>query len=244
MSQLYQTIAADNPWRFRDEGRKGGTRKHYSTLKLEQIMRMPVGELAAPDASLYLWVPNALVLDGTGSAVCRAWGFDPYNMVTWCKARGIGTGSRFRNTTEQVIYAIRGKPPAIARNLRTHYWWPRSEHSVKPPEFYREVAMRMSPGPYLELFAREPREGWDCWGNEVLFAKTYVRLPQVTLSLVDDDKAPYVCLGCAKEYAWNPDPEVCDCPACGEKLAPKARVEAQARRRLLVDRREGEYSES
>lgn len=222
----WPTISADPAWRFHDEGRRGGIRERYATLTLDKILRMPVVDLVTPDASLYLWVPNALILDGTGAAVCRAWGFEPFNLITWCKAKGLGTGRRFRNTTEQAIYAVRGKPPSLARNLPTHYYWPRSEHSEKPPEFYRRVVERMSPGPYLELFSRYARPGWNVWGDEVLAASEYVSLPQIALSLVDDHQAPYVCLGCEREYAWNPAPDADDCPGCGEKLAPKKRVEA------------------
>jgi N6-adenosine-specific RNA methylase IME4 len=166
----FRTVAADPAWQFRDEGIRGGTGRHYRTMPLVDIMALPVARVAAPDGHLYLWAPGAFVLDGTATRVADAWGFDPKQLLTWCKPR-IGTGRWFRNTTEHVLFCVRkgsrARDHRRALNLRTHHYWPRAEHSGKPPEFYREVVERMSGGPYLELFARWPRDGWTCVGDEV-----------------------------------------------------------------------------
>lgn len=163
----WAAISADPPWQARDEGIRGGTKRHYATLPLSKIVAMgsAVDALAAPDAYLFLWIPSFLLIDGTGAVVCRAWGFEPKQKGTWIKPR-IGTGHHMRNQTEDWILATRGSPKPRNRNVSNRQYWPRAEHSTKPPEFYRQVVEKLSRGPYLELFGREPRIGWDVWGNQ------------------------------------------------------------------------------
>jgi N6-adenosine-specific RNA methylase IME4 len=178
VTRLFSTIAADPPWRYDDSSVRGGVDHHYDTLSIEQICAMPVGELAAPDAHLYLWITNAFVIEGIGARVCRAWGFEPKTLVTWQKedmaGAQIGLGRYRRNTTEHYIVAVRGRLPVQVLNLPTHFRAPRGLHSAKPEQFYRDVAAA-SPGPRLELFARGPaRAGWSRWGRQ---AEGGLRLP-------------------------------------------------------------------
>lgn len=170
---MYRVISADPAWQARDEGIRGGTAKHYKTLPLEAILAMGpvVSALADEAAYLFLWIPNFLLIEGDGARVCRAWGFEPKQMGTWAKAH-IGTGHNLRNRTESYIVATRGGIKPARRDIPNHHYWPkdygnRRKHSIKPIEFYRHVCERISAGPYLELFGREPRSGWDIWGNEV-----------------------------------------------------------------------------
>jgi len=121
------------------------------------------GFQASQDAHLYLWTTNAFMEDA--HAVARAWGFLPRTVLTWVKPQ-MGMGSFFRNTTEHVVFAVRGSLPLNVKNQRTDFRAARRRHSEKPEEFF-EIVERCSPGPYLELFARKRRENWVSWGLDV-----------------------------------------------------------------------------
>lgn len=163
-------ISADPAWQFDDRGIRGGTGKHYRTMPVDAICALPVGAVAAEHAHLYLWAPNAFVIDGTAAHVAACWGWRPVQKGTWIKPR-IGTGRYFRNTTEDFLFCVR--PGSTARDHRrsarlpTHYYWPNAGHSEKPAQFYREVVEVMSRGPYLELFSRYRRPGWTCLGDGI-----------------------------------------------------------------------------
>jgi N6-adenosine-specific RNA methylase IME4 len=161
----YRTLVADPPWCFRSAATKADARKHYQTMLTFDIMRLPVSSLAELDAHLWIWGVNGMI--DTAFEVARAWNFEPVTMVTWCK-RGPGVGHYLRNNTEHVVLCSRGKPmPPPEKPLSTWYIWPRGPHSTKPDAFY-DLVEQVSPGPYLELFARRNRLGWDTWGNECL----------------------------------------------------------------------------
>ncbi|OGP63352.1 MAG: S-adenosylmethionine-binding protein [Deltaproteobacteria bacterium RBG_13_53_10] len=172
----YQTILADPPWQFVNRTGKMAPEhkrlKRYSTMSLQEIMELPVSQLAQPTCHLYLWVPNALVLEGL--EVMKRWGFNYKTNLVWYKVRkdggpdGRGVGFYFRNVTEIILFGVRGhmrtlKPGRTQVNILSTR---KREHSRKPDELY-EIIEKCSPGPYLELFARCQRPGWDQWGNEV-----------------------------------------------------------------------------
>jgi N6-adenosine-specific RNA methylase IME4 len=145
----------------------------YATMTVPEIGALPVADVCADKAHLYLWVPNALLAEGM--AVMAAWGFTYKTNLVWFKTRkdggpdGRGVGFYFRNVTELVLFGIRGKdnrtlPPGRRQvNLIAER---KREHSRKPDQLY-DVVESCSPGPYLELFARDARAGWHAWGNEV-----------------------------------------------------------------------------
>lgn len=158
----YSTIVADPPWRFGSAATKADARKHYSTMALDDICGLPVSDLAAPDAHLWLWAVNGLMEEA--HRVVRAWGFRPITLLTWCK-RQPGVGYYLRNNTEHAIFATRGKPMVPEdKPMASWFVWPRGEHSAKPAAFLH-VVEQVSPGPYLELFSRNPHLGWDSWGH-------------------------------------------------------------------------------
>lgn len=133
---------------------------------------MTVDEIAAlevpaeDDSHLYLWTTNAFVC--AAYRVVDAWGFAPSTLLVWCKApKGRGLGGAFANATEYVLFARRGSLAAKQRVNRNWWQWARSENSAKP-EAFLDIVERVSPGPYLELFARRQRLGWDTWGDEAL----------------------------------------------------------------------------
>jgi N6-adenosine-specific RNA methylase IME4 len=167
---VYRTIVADPPWASmhqRSTYHRGKPERHYSTMTVDEICALDVD--AADDAHLWLWGINRTMEDAY--CVVRAWGFVPMTLLTWAK-QGPGMGYYLRNNTEHAILATRGKPqvPADAA-LSSWYVWPKGAHSAKPDAFY-DLVESVSPGPYVELFARRARFGWDYWGNESLGTAT------------------------------------------------------------------------
>lgn len=171
----YRTIVADPPWeqptggaandQSWDAGRKPSSLP-YTPMPFEAIRALPVSDLADARAHLYVWTTNAF-LERTFGLV-REWGFKPSQVLVWAKTpRGFGPGGVFSNTTEFILFSWRGSCSPLQREDTTWWHWPRSGHSVKP-EAFLDVVESVSPGPYLELFARRQRLGWDTWGNEAL----------------------------------------------------------------------------
>ena len=172
----FSTILADPPWQFQNRtGKVAPEHKRlsrYGTMELEDIMALPVAQIAEDTAHLYLWVPNALLPEGL--QVMAAWGFQYKSNMVWHKIRkdggpdGRGVGFYFRNVTELVLFGVRGKNArtlAPGRSQVNFLATQKREHSRKPDEFY-EIVESCSPGPFLEMFARGARPGWDVWGNQ------------------------------------------------------------------------------
>jgi N6-adenosine-specific RNA methylase IME4 len=141
-------------------------------MTLDEICALPVENLAASMAHLYLWTPNALLPDAL--KVMGAWGFSYKANIVWHKIRkdggsdGRGVGFYFRNVTELLLFGTRGKNARTLSPGRSQVNMMQSrkrEHSRKPDEQY-EIIEACSPGPYLELFARGERAGWTTWGNQ------------------------------------------------------------------------------
>lgn len=171
----YATVLADPPWRFANRTGKMAPEhrrlKRYETMTVEAISAMGVADVVCDNAHLYLWVPNALLAEGL--AVMEAWGFRYKTNLVWYKVRkdggpdGRGVGFYFRNVTELVLFGVRGKMRTAQPGRRqVNLLATRKErHSRKPDELYK-IIEACSPGPYLELFARQQVPGWTCWGNE------------------------------------------------------------------------------
>jgi N6-adenosine-specific RNA methylase IME4 len=173
----YGAIYADPPWHFRNWSAKGTGRNavsHYDCMSFSALSSLPVADLAAEDCVLFLWatdplLPRALELIG-------AWGFK-YKTVGfyWVKLNAAaksdrdyftGLGYWTRANPEQCLLATRGKPPRKGRDVRRLIVDRRREHSRKPDQT-RDRIERLVDGPYLELFARETKPGWECWGDQV-----------------------------------------------------------------------------
>jgi len=131
-------------------------------MSLDAIKALPIGELAATSAHLYLWIPSALMEDGF--PIIRAWGFNFKTVFTWVKHQ-VGLGSYLRNSTEHALFAVRGRLPVLRRDIRNWVMADRRQHSRKPDEFYR-IVEDLSPGPRIDVFSREKRPGWDQWGDQ------------------------------------------------------------------------------
>lgn len=172
----FKTILADPPWQFQNRtGKVAPEHKRlsrYATLSLDEILGLPVRAVADDSAHLYLWVPNALLLEGL--RVMEAWGFKYKTNLVWHKVRkdggsdGRGVGFYFRNVTELLLFGIRGKNArtlAPGRSQVNLFATRKREHSRKPDEIF-PIIEACSPGPYLELFARGIRANWHLWGNQ------------------------------------------------------------------------------
>lgn len=171
----YSTILADPPWQFQNRTGKMAPEhkrlKRYETMKLKEIKELPIELLAQDKAHLYLWVPNALLQEGLD--VMKAWGFTYKTNIIWHKVRkdgepdGRGVGFYFRNTTEILLFGIKGSMRTLdpGRSQVNIIRTMKQEHSRKPDEQY-DIIEKCSPGPYLELFARGTRKGWASWGDQ------------------------------------------------------------------------------
>jgi N6-adenosine-specific RNA methylase IME4/ParB-like chromosome segregation protein Spo0J len=164
----YPVIYADPPWRYENPPMGGTNRSienHYPTMSLEEICAMPVGELAADDAMLYLWATAPKLAECM--KVIEAWGFEYRTNLVWDKEL-IGMGYHARNQHEILLVAKRGEipPPEAGKQSSSVHRERRTEHSAKPI-FYYEMIEAAYPGlPKIELFCRSPREGWAVWGNQ------------------------------------------------------------------------------
>jgi N6-adenosine-specific RNA methylase IME4 len=167
----FRCIVADPPWayatRMRGNMAKGEMRavdfSEYPTMDTEAICGLPVRSVAADGAHLYLWTTQAFMRDAY--RVLDAWGFKQGAVLVWSKPPK-GVCGTYVCSAEFCLFARRGSLGHKRRNIGTVFEWPRGRHSAKP-EAFQDMVETVSPGPYLELFARRPRLGWTVWGNEV-----------------------------------------------------------------------------
>ena len=174
--QKFGTVLADPPWRFQNRTGKMAPEHRrlgrYGTMSIDEIASIPVSQVAADTAHLYLWVPNALLPEGI--QLLRAWGFEYKTNLIWHKIRkdkgpdGRGVGFYFRNVTEVILFGVRGKNArtlAPGRRQVNFLATQKREHSRKPDELYK-IIEDCSRGPFLEMFARGTQAGWTAWGNQ------------------------------------------------------------------------------
>lgn len=176
-ANFYRAVVVDPPWTptlhahnpRRATVDKAGPQKHYPTMSLDAICALKPS--LAKQCHVYIWVLSQHV--DWGYAVASAWGVEPQILLTWAKP-GLGAG-RFQCNTEHVL-VCRGGPRAgnpfgfggqvAPATGGTWFNWPRGRHSEKPREFF-ELVEKISPGPFLEMYARSTRPGWAVFGNEV-----------------------------------------------------------------------------
>lgn len=188
MSGSYRTIVADPPWpmkwsggaatRINGRGERHVNRRHgqtaldYPTMTIDEICALPVTELAEANAHLYVWIPDPFLINGDGARVVEAWGFKTGRLLVWAKT-GFGMGWFPRPQHETIIVCRRGVLPYARRDIgsvhvwKIPYWGGNRIHSRKP-EGFLDLVESVSPGPYLEMFARRNRLGWDTWGDQAL----------------------------------------------------------------------------
>ena len=193
----FATVVADPPWDYsrklsgggtsgyspvhQSRGGNRGSANHYSTMTLDELLRLPVGEVVADQSHLWLWTTGAFMVEA--HQVAEAWGFSPKGVIPWIKVRKnavrhveenhdllsavrMGMGLYVRWVSEFVVFAVRGKLPALNHDVKGVVFAERRDHSEKPDELY-DLVEAVSPGPRLELFARTARPGYEVWGQEV-----------------------------------------------------------------------------
>lgn len=186
----YGAILADPPWKYETYSEKGRLKcpdwkpfkrspsLHYDTMEEAELRTLPVGDLAAPDAALFLWIVWPLLEQAL--RLVEGWGFRYKTCAfSWIKADAtqidlfddslptrVGTGYWTRANSEVCLLATRGHPRRLARDVRQAIVEPRREHSRKPDCIQGRIECLVG-GPYVELFARQVRPGWDSWGEEV-----------------------------------------------------------------------------
>ena len=189
----YRTIVADPPWplqwsmpKFRNGGKWKPGRYEikkrelgYETMPVDAIAALSVEAIAERDAHLFLWVPDQFLIDGSAKLVAEAWGFSPGRLIVWHKPQwGLGTFPRPQH--ESLLVCKRGSLPFTVNNAGSVQRWPTprlnggnrgKSHSAKP-DAALDLIEQASPGPYVELFARRARFGWDYWGDQSLETAT------------------------------------------------------------------------
>lgn len=171
----YDVIVADPPWLFENWSEKGEEKNasaQYPCVPLDEIKKLPVGHLAAPNCVLFLWVTNPLLEEGF--EVLRSWGFRRAGFLTWNKKTkngktAWGPGYNSRCTTEHILMGFVGKPQHH-KSLTTGFDAPVTKiHSQKPEEslvMFESYLTKPKKPKIVELFSRRPRMGWDTIGNE------------------------------------------------------------------------------
>jgi len=173
ISKKYNVIYADPPWTFKtfsDKGKDRSPENHYDVMSLQDICNLPVNKIANDDSVLLMWVVDPLL--DKAFKVIEAWGFK-YKTVgfTWAKTNkksmGFFTGLGYwtRGNPEMCLLATKGKPKRISKSVPQLVVEQRREHSRKPDIMYNHIENLLE-GPYIELFARTQRSGWDSWGNQ------------------------------------------------------------------------------
>jgi N6-adenosine-specific RNA methylase IME4 len=162
----YRTIVSDPPWQYGNTSTRGAAEDHYPTMTIEELCAIPVESWAHDEAHLYLWTTNGFLREAFD--VMDAWGFSYKTTLTWVKPQ-LGMGNYFRSSTEHVLFGIRGGMRTLDCNQFNWFEAKRGRHSKKPGMFF-DLVEKCSPGPFLEMFAREhplDRQHWNVWGNEV-----------------------------------------------------------------------------
>lgn len=191
----FATILADPPWPYDNidgpraapdhrpnswDGVSGSvsSANRYGSMSITELCWLG-RDLPTANAHLYLWTTNSFLVEA--HAIARAWGFEPKTLITWGKVKPDGTPSMrtgwyYRGATEHMLFAVRGRLRLAGAPRPTLYLSPRLPHSVKPEWAYALIE-EQSPSPRLELFARSHRQGWTCWGDEIIAQSEGVRPP-------------------------------------------------------------------
>jgi len=160
----FDVLYADPPWKYKYVALDGNAETQYATMQLEDICKLEIP--SAKDAILFLWATNPLLEDAF--EVMRAWGFTYKTNIVWVKS-GLGIGHYVRGDHELLLIGKKGNiPPPITKNRPSSVVKaPKNRHSKKPIELYALIERMYPNRKYLELFAREKRQGWRSWGLEV-----------------------------------------------------------------------------
>jgi N6-adenosine-specific RNA methylase IME4 len=161
--KTFGTIYADPPWPYQNQATRSATSNIYQTMSLKDIANLPIKELTADKAHLHLWATNAFLFEC--KAIIEAWGFEYKSCFVWVK-RQMGIGNYWRLSHEFLLLGVKGGLTFLAHDEKSWSLEDRTAHSAKPGKI-RSIIEKVSPGPYLELFARDTYDSWTVWGNEI-----------------------------------------------------------------------------
>lgn len=174
LGRKFGTIYADPPWAYGNQSTRAATDNHYSTMSVDEIASLPIGQIAADDSHLHLWTTNGFLFDAR--RVMDAWGFEYRSCFVWVKPQ-MGIGNYWRVSHEFLLLGIRGDATCFAeKSLISWAQLPRTKHSKKP-ELVRRMIEKASPTPRFEAFGRRPVDGWTVWGDEIRGA-VYDAMPE------------------------------------------------------------------
>jgi N6-adenosine-specific RNA methylase IME4 len=171
----YRTIVADPPWAYENGcvalgPGHGELRANqplpYRGMTLDEIRGLDVRSLTLPDVRLFLWTTNRYLPEAF--SVITAWGFRYRQTLAWHKTDTNLTGSIAPNSIEFLLVATRGKPERLTTLPSAVIATPHGRTHSQKPEVWLDAVEQVSPGPYLEMFSRRARLGWDTWGDEAL----------------------------------------------------------------------------
>lgn len=168
----YSIIYADPPWSYRDRKCNGNCERHYNTMNIKEICKLPIQNISDKDCVLFMWCTYPMLKEGL--KVIESWGFK-YKTIgfQWVKQNKSGNGFFFglgrwtRGNTECCLIAVKGKPKRINNSVSQLVISPLEQHSKKPDIVRENIVKLIGDKPRIELFARQNNEKWDCWGNEV-----------------------------------------------------------------------------
>ncbi len=168
----YAAIYADPPWGYRNKGTRGAASKHYSTMSIDDIKALPVGDIAADDCVLFLWATFPMLQEALDTI--RAWGFT-YKTIgfVWVKLNRLkdtlfwGMGNWTRSNVEICLLAVKGRPKRVSARVHSVIVSRVKKHSQKPTRARALIVELLGDVPRIELFARQRTDGWDAWGDEV-----------------------------------------------------------------------------
>ena len=173
-NKKYKIIYADAPWTYNNpknnDPKMGGIT--YPTMSDEEINSLPIKDICEENCALFLWATMPKLQEALN--VINAWGFKYTTCAfVWIKTnpkgKGIysGLGHWVNGNAELCLFAKKGRPIRICKNIKQIVLEPRGKHSAKPNEVKKRIVRLIGDLPRIELFARERTEGWEVWGNEI-----------------------------------------------------------------------------
>ncbi len=165
---LYDCIYADPPWSYDNENTGGsnnsGASAKYLTMSTEEIANIPIHKIANGSCCLFMWAVTPLLPEAF--YVMKKWGFTYKTTAYWRKKGRFGMGFWFRGEIEPLLIGIKGDVRPFGLQISNLIEAPPREHSRKPDEVYT-IIESLGFKRKIEMFARERRQGWDTWGNQV-----------------------------------------------------------------------------
>lgn len=178
MNDKYNIILADPPWNYKDHASADdrGAIYKYNMLSQASLCRLPVRDIVADDAVLFLWCTFPMILEAI--EVVTAWGFKYKTLgFIWVKQTKLGKpwhwgmGNWTRSNSEPCLIGVRGKLRRIHKGIHQVVCSPVKRHSEKPTEVHDRIVQLMGDLPRVELFARQKMPGWDAWGDQLKGSK-------------------------------------------------------------------------